>query len=125
MREAMITIHRVTGIAAIDSPWIAVLQIFIASAVLLYLCGRWLLHIRRTYSNRPALRALSSVLILIVVVGAFLTTAGILSVVRFGAGVQNYDPFTIYWTVLFLLANAPFWLVLWRGGLFKNVQPNP
>src|SRR6267378_2491457 len=124
MREAMIAIHHGTGLSAIESPWIAVVPVFVVLALIMFICGRALLFTKQIYVRRPVLRITTAVLTLIVLMSTFLVAVGVTSVVRFGAGVQNHDPFTIYWTVLFLVANVPFWIVLWRGGAFRNVQPN-
>jgi len=124
MREAMIAIHSATGLEAISSPWLAVLPVFLALGLWMYGCAHMLSYAHKVFYTRPALRSALAIGALLLLMTGLFAAIGVASVIRYGAGVNNYDPFTIYHLALFLAANAPFWLVLWRRGVFGNARPN-
>jgi hypothetical protein len=71
-------------------------------------------------SQSRRLSALLSTANGLVAIALLLIAVGVESRVRSERGVAQDDVFTAYWVTLFLVANAPIWIVAWRGGLFRN-----
>jgi len=122
MRDALFAIYRGTGLSAIDSPWIASLVLFTLLAVAMYVLARLVVWSRTSPPSNRVIRVIAWLGLMAWLAFCMLTAVGIESIIRFDNGLQDDTWFSLYWLTLFLLANAPFWFVLWRERLLSHAK---
>jgi hypothetical protein len=122
MRTIILAIYEGSGLANIESPWIASLLLFAILALVLLLSAKGVVFAHTIRPNRSVLSRIFGLGSFAIAAGFTIVAAGVGTFIQADRGVKNSDEFTVYYIALILIANVPFFLTLWRAGLLKNQQ---
>jgi len=120
MNEYLQTIHALTGLASIQSPWLAAILCNIGLAIVSYLVAISSIWVRRMPTLSPVLRN-CVVLALSTILGVALVTALPLSLMAGTMAGLGKESFYLWYVVaLYALGCSPVAFVLWRAGVFRE-----
>jgi hypothetical protein len=122
MKETAEAIFRAIGLAQIDSPWLAILVLSGATAVLFYLIAKVSVFSRKHFSGNPTIRH-ATTLLLVAAFGALALLVTVLALVAHErSGIAENLLFNTFCVLSLVLSNAPFWYVYWRAGILTDAR---
>jgi len=122
MHSLLRSLHNSLGLAAVGSPWLALLLASAISFLMVALISSLLFSPKSIANRRAPLRMTINFVLICFLFGSALVLVGIASLIRGTHGLTDDPLFNLYLVALVFGAWVPFGFFMWRTGYYKLIR---